>query len=235
MKKPIIGVMPLWDEDKKSIWMLPGYVEGIEKAGGIPIIFPLSADEELLDSLMDKCDGFLFTGGQDVSPELYQEEPLDCVEACKVRDDMETLVLKKAIAEDKPILGICRGIQFINAALGGTLYQDLPTQHKSDVEHHQNPPYDRAVHEVNISTDSPLYECLHTEVLPVNSYHHQAVKYIAPELTAMAFSTDGLIEAVYRKKSRFLWALQWHPEFSYKTDLNSMKIFNAFVNASYLG
>ena len=136
--KPLIGVMPLWDDEKESLWMLPGYLDGITDAGGIPVVFPFSANEQELDQLTDLCGGFLFTGGHDVSPEIYGETPLPgLVDICRKRDAMETLVLKKAMAADKPILGICRGIQFINAVLGGSLWQDLPSQHSSTVDHHQ--------------------------------------------------------------------------------------------------
>ncbi len=229
--RPIIGLMPLWDEKKDSVWMLPGYMEGISRAGGIPVVLPLSDDEEVLEQVVNMCDGFLFTGGHDVSPCIYGEDPLSCVESCKERDDMEMIVLSKAIEYDKPVLGICRGIQFINAALGGTLYQDLPAQRSSSVEHHQSPPYDIPVHDVLLEKDTPLYRCLGTEKLSVNSYHHQAVKDLAKDLSVMALSEDGLVEALYRKESRFLWAVQWHPEFSYKTDKNSIKIFKAFIEA----
>ena len=144
---------------------------------------------------------------------------------------METIVLKEAIIQDKPVLGICRGIQFINAILGGTLYQDFATKYSTGINHHQLPPYDIPIHTVNIVTGSPLHKYLGVEQLPVNSYHHQAVRVIAPELKVMAKSTDGIIEALYKPDHRFLWAVQWHPEFSYKTDENSMKIFRAFVNS----
>ena len=227
--KPIVGVMPLWDNEKDSIWMLPGYLEGIELAGGIPVIFPLYTNKREIEQLTGMCDGFLFTGGQDVSPQIYHEEPMECVETCETRDKMETIVLKKAIDMDKPVLGICRGIQFINAALGGTLYQDIPTQHPSFTEHHQSPPYDIPVHDVNVVPNTPLHKSLGISRLSVNSYHHQAVKAVAPELSVMAVSTDGIIEALYRADSRFLWAVQWHPEFSYKTDATSMKIFRVFI------
>ena len=136
------------------------------------------------------------------------------------------------MAADKPVLGICRGIQFINAALGGTLYQDLPAQHPSEVNHHQSPPYDVPVHDVSIMESSPLYVCLGTEHLSVNSYHHQAVNKIAPGLVSMAVSSDALVEALYKPDQRFLWAVQWHPEFSWQTDHNSRKIFGAFVSAA---
>ncbi|MBQ7434001.1 MAG: gamma-glutamyl-gamma-aminobutyrate hydrolase family protein [Lachnospiraceae bacterium] len=229
--KHIVGIMPLWDDEKDSIWMLPGYLEGIKHAGGIPIIFPLSTEEQELEQLIEMCDGFLFTGGHDVSPRIYNEDPMECVDSCEVRDKMEMIVLKKAMDADKPILGICRGIQFINAALGGTLYQDIPKQCPSSIEHHQSPPYDIPVHDVSIVNNSPLQKCLRVSRLSVNSYHHQAVKAVAPELSVMAVSSDGIVEALYRENSRFLWAVQWHPEFSYKTDANSRKILEAFINA----
>ncbi|MBR2756304.1 MAG: gamma-glutamyl-gamma-aminobutyrate hydrolase family protein, partial [Lachnospiraceae bacterium] len=141
--KPIIGVMPLWDDEKDSLWMLPGYLDGIAQQGGIPVIFPFTDDENDLKQLMSTCDGFLFTGGHDVLPPLYGEEPIEelweseLLDCCEKRDRMELIVLREAMKEQKPILGICRGLQFINAALGGSLYQDLPLQHPSDVVHHQ--------------------------------------------------------------------------------------------------
>ena len=230
--KPIIGVMPLWDDEKDSIWMLPGYMDGISQSGGIPVIFPFSADEEEIDRLTSMCDGFLFTGGHDVSPELYGEEALEgLIQTCVKRDRLEEIVIKKAIEADKPILGICRGIQLINAALGGTLYQDLPTQHPSDVPHRQQPPYDNPAHSVTIIKDTPLYDFLRIDQLQVNSHHHQAVKDLAPGLVSMAISPDGITEALYMPERRFLWAVQWHPEFSYRKDENSRRIFRAFAAA----
>ena len=231
--KPIIGVMPLWDDEKESIWMLPGYMDGIHQAGGIPVILPFSADETEIRRMSGLCDGFLFTGGHDVSPELYHEEPLrELISCCEVRDRMEAAYLHEAVSMNKPALGICRGIQLINAALGGKLYQDLPTQHPSDVEHHQSPPYDIPVHDVAIVKDSPLYQCLKTGRLLVNSYHHQAVKTLAESLKVMAEAPDGTIEAVYMPGHCFLWAVQWHPEFSWRTDEHSRKIFKAFIESS---
>ena len=230
--KPIVGVMPLWDEGKDSLWMLPGYLDGIHQAGGIPIIFPFSADERELDQLMGLCAGFLFTGGHDVSPGIYGEEPMErLVDVCEKRDAMEMIVLKMALRADKPVLGICRGLQLINAALGGTLYQDLPTQHPSGVSHRQPPPYALPAHPVALMKDSPLYRVLRTDQLAVNSCHHQAVKAAAPGLLPMAVSPDGLIEALYKPDQRFLWAVQWHPEFSFRTDDSSRKIFKAFIGA----
>ena len=232
MSKPVIGVMPLWDDEKESIWMLPGYFDGISGAGGIPVMLPFTKDGQEMDQLFDICCGFLFTGGHDVSPELYGEEPFErVIESCRKRDDMESVFLRKAIETNKSVLGICRGIQFINAELGGTLYQDLPTQHPSMTEHHQKPPYDVPVHMVNIVEDSPLYRCLNAKQIMVNSYHHQAVKKVAPPLEVMAISEDGLVEGLHLPGHHFLWAVQWHPEFSYLSDENSRKLFKVFVES----
>lgn len=232
MPRPVIGVMPLCDDEKESLWMLPGYFDGIIEAGGTPIMLPLITDKNELHRLTEICDGILFTGGHDVTPEIYGEQAQKNVISCRKRDDMEKIVLEKAINTNKPLLGICRGIQFINAALGGTLYQDLPTQYKTETDHHQKPPYDIPVHTVNIVKDSPLHKCLQTETIEVNSYHHQAVKDLAPGLKIMAVSEDGLTEGIYMPEHPFLWAVQWHPEFSHKKDENSRLIFKAFVEST---
>ena len=230
MARPVVGVMPLWDDEKESVWMLPGYLDGIHQAGGIPVILPLSEDPEEIARLAGMCDGFLFTGGHDVTPEMYREEPLpELLSCCGIRDRMETVYLREALRAEKPVLGICRGIQLINAALGGTLYQDLPLQHPSDTNHHQRPPYDLPAHDVLVDPASPLYRCVQTERLPVNSCHHQAVKALAKDLAVMAAAPDGVVEAVCMPGYRFLWAVQWHPEFSWRTDPHSRAIFSAFT------
>ena len=232
MSKPLIGVMPLWDEGKKSIWMLPGYLEGIQEAGGTPVIFPLTEDREELEQLCSLCNGFLITGGQDVDPAIYGETPIPQMgEICTVLDQMERQVLEYVIKEDKAVLGICRGIQYLNAMLGGSLYQDLNVQHPSKTEHHMEPPYDRVIHQVQIIDGTPLHQLLQVTELGVNSYHHQAVKTLAPSLTVMAESEDGLVEAVYMPEKTYVWAVQWHPELSYQTDKYSRKIFESFVAA----
>lgn len=232
MTRPMIGVVPLYDSARESDWMLPGYMDGLMKAGGLPVMLPLTEDVAVLELLAERCDGFLFTGGQDVSPALYGAAALpECGEVCPTRDAMEMFLLKYAIAMDKPLLGICRGIQFLNAALGGTLYQDLPMQRPSPVEHHQSPPYDAPVHSVTLLPGTPLHDLLRCDTLRVNSYHHQAVRTLAPQLLEMACSEDGLTEAVCCPEKHFLWAVQWHPEFSFRTDPASRKIFRRFVAA----
>lgn len=229
-QKPFIGVIPLIDYVKSSYWMLPGYFGGIIEAGGIPVMLPLTSENANIKQITEMCSGFLFTGGQDVSPEIYSARIIRaCGECSPERDAMETLLLKSAMQLDKPILGICRGIQFINASLGGTLWQDIPSQFSDSVTHCQKPPYDVPSHEVYLDSGTPLHELLKTNEMPVNSYHHQGIRLLSYELKSMAKAPDGLIEAVYSPKHKFLWAVQWHPEFSYKKDVNNLKIFKEFI------
>ncbi len=233
MKKPLVGVVPLVDIGRDSLWMLPGYMDGVAQAGGLPVMLPLTGNGQDLDRLAALCDGFLFTGGQDVDPALYGQSPLSGLEEiCPARDGMETALLERVLALDKPILGICRGIQFINAALGGDLWQDIPTQMPSAVTHRMKPPYDAAAHTVDLVPDAPLGTLLGAAEIGVNSCHHQGVRTLAESLAVMAQAPDGLTEAVYMPGKRFVWAVQWHPEFSFRTDQASQKIFAAFVAAA---
>ena len=212
---PIIGVTSLWDSERKSLWMLPDYLEGIKAAGGVPVILPIDISEEDADRIIEACDGFLFTGGQDVA-------------SCPERDDPETLLLSKALQADKPILGICRGLQFLNVLLGGTLWQDLPSEHPSEIVHRQAKPYGNPTHKVTLSGE--LKSLLDKDILEVNTLHHQAIKDLANGLTPMAVAPDGIIESVIMKNKRFVWAVQWHTEYMFTTDKNSLKIFECFIN-----
>ena len=230
MNRPVIGIIPLVDDQRESFWMLPGYMNGITEAGGLPVMLPLTDDSEQIRQIAGFCSAFLLTGGHDVSPSLYGETALpECGERSPERDAMEELLLNEAIHRNMPVFCICRGIQLINAALGGTLYQDLPTQRPSPVAHTMTAPYDRAVHKVSVIRDTPLYSILKTPEIGVNSYHHQAIKDLSPRLNPMAVAEDGLIEGVYMPDKRFICAVQWHPEFSYQTDPNSKSLFEAFV------
>lgn len=233
MKKPIIGIVPLVDIGRESLWMLPGYMEGVKLAGGLPVMLPLTEDPDDARELAALCGGIIFTGGHDVSPEVYGEEALPlCGELCPERDRMETLLLRETLEAGKAVLGICRGLQFINTALGGTLYQDLPAQRPSDCGHHMAAPYDREAHKVSLIPGSPIADLLQTGEIGVNSCHHQAIKELSPQLAVMAAAPDGVVEAAYMPGRRFVWAVQWHPEFSYKVDANSRKLFAALVENS---
>ena len=226
--QPIIGVTPLWDAERKSVWMLPDYLEGIKAAGGIPIILPLDISEEDASQIVETCDGFLFTGGQDVTPELYgMKDTTGTIIPSPERDRLETLLLKKVLQADKAVLGICRGLQFINVFLGGRLWQDLPSQHPSDIVHRQGKPYGVPTHKVMLEGD--LKTLLGKDILEVNTLHHQAVKDLAGDLTPMAVAPDGIVEAARMPGKRFVWAVQWHPEYMFKTDLDSLAILSCFV------
>lgn len=167
-RRPVIGITPLMDIERDSYWMLPGYMTGVEAAGGLPIMLPLTADPGQLRQLAGLCDGLLFSGGQDVNPELYGERPADkCGAICPQRDAMERALLDIALESDKPVLGICRGLQFINAALGGTLWQDLPSERPdSPINHDMKPPYDAHQHRVDLIAGTPLADLLADLITP---------------------------------------------------------------------
>lgn len=230
--KPIIGVMPLFDDDRGEIWMRPSYLDGITDNGGIPITLPLRASKEDVIQVCKMCDGFLFTGGQDMDPKFYNENPSEYLGVINhERDRLEAIAFEYAISTEKPIFGICRGMQVINIMLGGTLYQDLPSEYDSKLPHTIAPPNGPARHDMTAVLDTPLYDLLKVTNFEVNSYHHQAVKKLAPKLETMAISEDGLIEAIYMPERKFLWAVQWHPEHLYKADVNANLLFKAFVES----
>jgi putative glutamine amidotransferase len=225
--------MPLYDFDKDSIWMLPGYLNKIEKAGGLPVVLPLSDDFEMLDQILKEYDGFLFTGGQDVDPCLYGQKKLPvCEEVCRIRDRMESYLIPQIMRMDKPLLGICRGIQILNAVLGGTLYQDLPTQLGKSVVHSQSKPYSRGTHTVTLKHDTKLYEILGVDTLNVNSMHHQGICNVAPSAKVGAVASDGRVEAIEIPNKRMILAVQWHPEYLNKEDTPSKKLFSLLVEKS---
>ena len=136
MHKPVIGVTPLYDRARDSYWMLPGYFQALEQAGAVPVMLPLSDDEAALSRLIETLDGFLMAGGPDVDPLYYGAEEIPSVnEICPERDAAEMTLLRLLWDADKPVFGICRGLQMMNVQRGGTLYRDLPTERPSDVEH----------------------------------------------------------------------------------------------------
>ena len=232
MKRKVIGVMPLYDDERESYWMLPGYINMLEAAGAVPVMLPLTSNKDELDYFLEICGGFLLTGGHDVSPSLYgAQEEIWCGSCCGERDEMEEYILKCAVDRGRSVLGICRGIQLMNAVYGGTLYQDLEKEYMSSIDHHMKPPYDRTAHMNVVKKDTPLFDILKKEQIGVNSYHHQAVKDVSPSFQTMAVSEDGLVEGIYMPSARFVMGVQWHPEFSYGSDENSRKLVKAFVTS----
>ena len=231
MKKPIIGVIPLWDNEKNSIWMLPNYLDELRQAGAIPVIFSLDMEESDMQQLYDLCDGLLFTGGQDADPALYgQEAKPTCGSPCRRRDALEAGLFRLGFAGGKPMLGICRGSQLFNILLGGTLYQDLPTEHPSEVPHRMTAPYDRAVHTVTVTEGGMLQRITGCTEIGVNSFHHQGIRELAPALQAEAFAPDGIVEALSCPDHPFLLAVQWHPEYL-KSHPSSAALFRAFADS----
>jgi len=191
------------------------YVRALVAAGCAPVLIPLLDDDERLRAVYERLDGIVFPGGADIAPGEYHEEPigdLNVVEAA--RDRTELTLARWAFADDLPTLGICRGQQVLNVALGGSLWQDLRHQGVTQVEHSDADGRARnaMIHGVRLDPDSRLAQLIDETDFQVNSLHHQAVKTVAPQLRITGQSHDGVIEALESPERRFLIAVQWHPE-----------------------
>lgn len=206
-----------------------GFVEGLNRAGALPIVFPLSTEENARE-YAKSVDAVLLAGGQDVSPLLYGEEPhLKLEETSPLRDAFEVAVIKEAWKENKPILAVCRGLQIMSVAFGGTVYQDVSLYPKLSVQHLQVSSPETAAHSIDIKQDSWLGQ-LYGDSLQVNSYHHQAIKELPKELTPTAWSKDGLIEAFEASdRAHIAIGVQWHPELMINHDKEAQRLFDAFV------
>lgn len=229
--RPLIGLLPMIIEEETA-QTFRSYAYAIETGGGTPILLPYTEDQATMAHFVDLCDGFFFLGGPDLEPALYGETRREkCGEGVPARDQLELTIFKMILPTQKPILGICRGCQLVNVALGGTLWQDIPSETGSVLTHRQEKPYDRYSHEVTLNAGAPLSELLGETRISVNSMHHQCVRTLGKGLQIMAKATDGVIEAIYLPGDRFLQGIQWHPERSINTDTYSRKIFAAFVDA----
>lgn len=230
--KPIIGISPLYDEEKRGLWMRPGYLDVLYACGAIPLVLPFDSDAVDVEQMLGICDGLILTGGPDVNPRLYGEKPLpECGPIQPIRDELEYRLLDKALVGDMPLLAVCRGSQILNVYLGGTLYQDLATQLPGTINHAMEPPFETPCHKVFLEKGEPLHKLLQVDELPVNSIHHQAVRRVAPELVPLARSNDGVIEGTWMPDKRFVWGLQWHPEWIWDVDGRQRQIVQAFVEA----
>lgn len=231
-EKPMIGIMPQYYPNNTRYSIDTGFSEGILEAGGIPLMLPATTDEAILRQCLAQCDGIIFAGGCDIDPSCYEEERIpECNASSLLRDESEMLMMKLALEADIPILGICRGSQMINVVMGGTLYQDIPSQLNTSVVHKQAISGGKPTHSVSILPDTPLAQLLGKTELMVNSYHHQCIKDAAPGMQIMAKAQDGVIEAFCFPEKRFLWGVQWHPEMSLAYDEESGKIFEMFLHA----
>ena len=229
--KPLIGILASVDNERKTN-LVYSYVNAVVLAGGIPVILPNNNMELAMQDHLQICQGFLCTGGGDVEPAFYGAEKLPtCGPIQPLRDEFDFAMLKGALRTGKPILGICRGVQVINVALGGTLCQDLPTERPSDVVHRQTEGYYEPSHYVSVAVDSALHRLTGAVRLQVNSFHHQAIDRLADGLEVVATADDGVIEAVTAPGHPYLRGYQWHPERLVDFDGASLAIFKDFIDA----
>jgi putative glutamine amidotransferase len=234
---PVIGLPTLAipaGEKPPRFGINQAYVAALTGAGCAPLLIPLVEDDSLLRAIFERLDGIVFPGGADVGPLEYGEQPLPDINVVEpARDSTELRLARWAYEASLPTLGICRGQQLLNVALGGTLYQDLLTQEATDVDHSDRDGRARSalVHRVALEPDSRLAQLIDETTVEVNSLHHQAIKSVAPALKVTGRSEDGVIEAVEADGAAFLIAVQWHPE--ELTDLGWVsRLFKGFARAA---
>ncbi len=235
MKKAVIGLFVKKREKKEDEATERTYCASIEENGGVALVLPCDLENESIERIVNECDGFFFSGGMDIEPSRYgAAKRAECGETDKRRDEFELLAIERILKTAKPILGVCRGMQLINVALGGTLYQDIPSELETSIPHRQTEPKFSASHEVRVADGTPLYSLVNEKRMSANSFHHQCVKDLAKDLGAMAFADDGIIEAVYFKGERYIRAYQWHPERLYGNDPLNRRLFLDFIEACTL-
>ena len=228
---PIIGLTGNFRDGDCTL--AEGYYQSVLKAGGTPFILPPFEETDALIQALESIDGLLLTGGADINPLYLNEEPIKELHGINPRRDYQELMLTKLAADRQiPILGICRGIQTLMAALGGTLYQDIHSQMEGTrIKHDQDLDRSYASHTVTIEKDTLLHRLFQTDTLAVNSFHHQAVKEVAPGFQVCAYSSDGVIEAVESTAYKSVLGVQWHPEcFILRGDECMMPLFQWLTN-----
>ena len=228
--KPIIGISS--NQHERVLSISADYVEAITTNGGIPIVIPNLLVEEDVLRIIQLIDGLLLTGGGDIDPTFFGEEPQqELGNISPERDTFEISITQKMLKLNKPILGICRGCQILNIANGGDMYQDIYTQAENNLlQHTQHAPRSHASHFVRIYEGTKLSEIIKKEKFKVNSFHHQAVRILPKDFQEGAISSDGIIEAIESKSHSFALGVQWHPE-SMKNNPESTDIFKAFIQA----
>src|SRR5262245_43089492 len=243
-RRPVIGIatqtLPAVPGERQACWLMGrSYIEELRKVGAVPWVIPLiPQDPDTLQEIFNRLDGVFITGGVDVDPSRYGEPKTPhCGITDPDRDAVEIALLRHALARDLPVLAVCRGIQILNVACGGTLYQDLTAQVPSALKHDYFPTAERPsrkylAHDVTVEAGSRLGHILGDAVVPVNSMHHQAIKDLASRLTVTARAPDGIIEGVEGAGSQYLVAVQWHPEELTETQPGMARLFRTFVDAS---
>ena len=228
----MIGVTPALSDTPGRLIINEDYLHAVIRAGGLPVLLPLTDNEAQMEEALRRVDGLLLSGGADVGPEYYGEETLPyCGETSPRRDQMEFFLCKKALEMDLPILAICRGHQVLNCTLGGTLYQDIATQYSEELKHPRYEVPRDQVHEVMVEKDTKLHQITGLSTLKVNSRHHQAVKEAGRGAIVSARATDGLIEGIEVPSKKFVVSIQWHPESLSDYAPDAQALFNAFVAA----
>ena len=222
--KPRIGVTPTS--------RLDDYLESVKQAGGDPVVLSNHDDPS---AVLARVDGILLTGGLDVDPSLYGEAPHPTTEIASDRDAFEVPLAREAVKRDVPLFAICRGVQVLNVAEGGTLVQDIPSALETDLNHAVNQPKTDHTHAIAVAPGTKLAAALGdaapNETCSVNSRHHQAVGAVAPDFVVSATSPDGIVEAIERPASTFVVGVQWHPENFWRTG-EFAGLFRDFVAAS---
>lgn len=236
-RAPVVGVPCFEAERAGSRRPLVGnnlaYVQALTAAGAAPVLIPPGLDDQALRAICGRLDGLLLTGGADVDPALYGEERQPfCQEPEPERDRLELAMVARALEDDLPVLGICRGMQTLNVALGGDLYQDIEAQEPGKMRHALSDlPRDHRAHEVTLEPGSRLAKIVGAERVAVNSLHHQAVRRVGNGARVVAWATDGVAEGMEAPEHRFVVAVQYHPEELAPTDEASRRLFAAFVAA----
>ena len=229
--KPVIGILPSVSDNDNigDIRLAYTYFNAVKEAGGLPVMLSFTEDYNDFDKFAEICDGFLFSGGVDIDPKLFGEEKLnDTIEICPARDNTELKLIHFLLDKKKPIFAICRGIQVLNVALGGTLYQDIPSQLSDSKINHRMQGLDmKGGHYVKIKQNCSLSGCFDGDKALVNTYHHQAIKDLAEGLEVFAIADDDIIEGVYLKDNPSVFGVQWHPEKLF--DDNCQKMFEYFI------
>jgi putative glutamine amidotransferase len=217
VRDPLIAVTaPVRDSDigMPRVVLEAGYLQAVRVAGGLPLVMAPLDDEDTRDRLFDLAAGLLLTGGEDVDPARYDQEPNGARTVSLERDAMELVLLDRALDRRMPVLAICRGVQLLNVALGGTLYQDLFTQRGPEIDHDRYREFDGHIHSIRTEAPRLLARVFEVDEFVQNSAHHQGIRDLAPELTAVGWAPDGVVEAVEYRRDGAAWtcAVQWHPE-----------------------